>query len=490
MTTLRGQDEHLTVIFQTSGKPVFEEPTPNGIYCQSSIPLRAVEQFTTYKWLLPDGIERNVSAFTYSSSAAGAFSFTLTAENTCGTNSVDTTIFLSDAPYVTVAKPVIEACVGSTVTLALSGYEGMIAWNDPAIGDIEPVITVATPATYIVSATSIPCPTAQDTVVINAVSMAQVEAMDDVNKCENDELTLSVKSWFGDELYWRKVTDKNIFLPVDNITFPVTAPGTYVAIAGNQCKKDSSFVQVTMTALPFATIRTDTTACLGDTITLVTETLNGTPEWFTDGRRIDPKITVGATPAVYTIVASNKCGRSNPDSITVFARPPIAILPAEIPAFKHRIYYDIRFTAENAIHPVSYNLNGTLPAGLIFKSDGSIVGFPVLSGNNYYDYPLTITAKDAGNCSAADTYILSPAWSAPNAFIPGSSGFNSVFLPEYQVEIYDRRARLIHEGLGWTGIDQNGRRAPAGTYFYKVIIPQTNNNPIRYFSGYITVLLQ
>jgi hypothetical protein len=493
MTTLQGEDEHLTVIFQTSNKPAFAAPTPNATYCQNYIPLQAVEQFTTYKWRLPGGVEINEPDTVYTAATTtGAFNLILTAENTCGINSTTATIFLSAIPYVTVAQPVIEACVGSTVILALSDYEhtGMISWNDPAIGDIEPVITVTAPATYIVSVTNIPCPTALDTIVINAIPLAQVEAMDDVNKCENEELILSVKNWFGNNLDWVQVTDNNTFIPVNNTTFPVTTPGTYIAIASNQCNKDSSTVHITMTALPFATVRPDTTACLGDTITLVTESLNGTQAWYTDGRQVDPKITVVATPTLYTVVASNECGNSEPGSITVFARPPITIKPAEMPSFKHRIYYDIRFTAENAVHPVSYNINGALPAGLTFKSDGSIVGFPILSGNNYHDYPLTITAKDAGNCNATCDYILLPTWSAPNAFIPGSSGFNSVFLSEYQLEIYDRRGRLIHEGFGWSGIEQNGRRAPAGTYYYIVTIPQTNNNAARYFSGYITVLPQ
>ncbi|MDR2358267.1 MAG: gliding motility-associated C-terminal domain-containing protein [Prevotellaceae bacterium] len=493
MTTLAGAPEQLTVLFQTSKKPAFQAPAPNGTYCQNNIPLKAVEQFTAYKWILPGGIEIDKPDTIYSAATAGEFNFTLTAKNECGVNSTDSKVFLSAIPYVTALNPVIEACEGSTVTLALSDYEqtGMISWNEPSFGQAEPVITVTTPATYIVSVTNIPCPTAYDTIVVNVIRLAHVEAMDDIDVCENSELTLSVKSWNGENLGWVKAEGNNIFIPVANTVFPVTAPGTYIAIASNQCNRASDTVLVTMTLLPFVSIRTDTTSCLGDTITLVTESLNGTPAWFTDGRRVEPKITIVATPTVYTVIASNKCGESEPASITVFARPPIAVKPAQMPAFKNNTYYDIRFSAENAMHPVSYSLNGNLPAGLVFKSDGSIVGFPRLSGNNYYDYPLTIMAKDAGNCQAVYDYILSPAWSAPNAFLPGSSGFNSVFLSEYQLEIYDRSGHLVHEGYGWTGIDQNGRRAPAGTYYYKVIIPQNSHNHVtRYFSGYITVLPQ
>jgi hypothetical protein len=118
-----------------------------------------------------------------------------------------------------------------------------------------------------------------------------------------------------------------------------------------------------------------------------------------------------------------------------------------------------------------------------------LVGYPLLSGNSYYDYPLTVTATDAGNCKASYNYVLSPAWRAPNAFIPGSSGNNSIFLAEYQLEIYDRRGDLVHKGLGWTGLDGNGKRAPSGTYYYKVIISQPDKTT-RYFSGFITVLPQ
>jgi hypothetical protein len=493
MSAFDGAPERLTVLFQTSTKPAFQKPVPNTTYCQSNIPLQAVEQFTTYKWILPGDVEINKPDTIYAAAAAGEFNFTLTAENTCGLHSTDSKIFLSATPYVTVARPVIDTCEGAIVKLALSNYEptGMVSWSEP-FGQIEPSVTVTTPATYIVSVTNIPCPAAYDTIVVNAISPATVEAMDDVNICEKSELTLNVK-WKGkdDSLDWVQATGNNTFLPVPNTTFQVTAPGTYIAIASNKCNHDSSTVYVTMTPLPFVSVRTDTTACLGDTITLKTQSLYGTPAWFTDGRRIDPTITVAAIPTVYTVVASNRCGESEPGSITVFARPQITIKPATLPAFKNNIYYDIRLSTDNAIPPVVYSINGRLPAGLVFRTNGSIDGFPRLSGYNYYDYPLTVTAKDAGNCRAVYNYVLSPEWSAPNAFIPGSSTSNNVFLAEYELEIYDRRGYLIHKGLGWTGNGQNGQRAPAGTYYYKVTIPQNaHNHTTRYFSGYITILPQ
>jgi hypothetical protein len=495
MKTDIGEPERLTVLFQTSRKPVFQKPVPSETYCQNSIPLTAVEQFTTYKWILPGNVEINKPDTVYNSPAAGEFNFTLVAENECGVNSTDSKIFLSAVPFVKAAEPVIEACEGSTVTLALSDYErtGIISWMPSGQTEPEPVITVTTPATYIVSVTNLPCPAAYDTIVINAIALPQVEAMDDIDVCENSELTLNVKSWQGDNitLDWVKAEGNNNFIPVTETTFPVTAPGTYVAIAHNQCTSASSTVEVTMTPLPFVTIRTEITACLGDVIMLIPESFYGTLAWYKDGQSVDPAVTVVETPTVYTVVASNKCGNSEPASVTVFARPPIVIKPEKMPAFKHNIYYDFRFSAENAVHPVSYDLNGALPAGLIFKTDGSVTGFARLSGGNYYDYPLTITVKDADNCLATGDYVLAPEWSAPNAFLPGSSGFNSIFLAEYELEIYDRRGYLIHKGLGWTGLKADGQRAPAGTYFYKVTIPQNiHNHTTRYFSGYITVLPQ
>ncbi|MDR3133694.1 MAG: gliding motility-associated C-terminal domain-containing protein [Prevotellaceae bacterium] len=494
MTTAEGSPEMLKVIFQTSTSPAFEAPTPGATYCQNYIPLRAVEQFTTYKWILPGGVEINQPDTVYNTPAAGTFTFTLTAENTCGIESTTNSVFLSALPHVEVKEPFSEICEGSTVTLALKDYErtGTVAWTPPFGNNIiEPVITVTESATYIVSVTNNPCPAAYDTIEINVILLAQVEAMDNINKCEKSELELSVKHWRGDNLDWVNAEGNGAYTPVEHTTFPVTAPGTYIVIASNRCNTATDTVQVTMTALPFVSVRKDTTACLGETITLVTESLNGTPAWFTDGRKIDSVVITTATPVVYTVVASNECGDSEPASITVLSRPSIAIKPAEMPAFKNNAYYDLRLSAENAVYPVSYTISGTLPAGLIFKTDGSIVGYPKLSGGNYHDYPLTIEVIDAGKCQTVYNYILSPAWSAPNAFIPGSSGLNSVFLSEFQLEIYDRRGNLIHEGLGWAGFDKSGRRAPSGTYFYKVIIPRNSqNHTSRYFSGYITVLPQ
>jgi hypothetical protein len=195
------------------------------------------------------------------------------------------------------------------------------------------------------------------------------------------------------------------------------------------------------------------------------------------------------TPTVYTLEYALSAHGSTFTQDATVTMLPVAINPAEMPAFQHDTYYDFRFSAENALLPVTYVIEGNLPRGLTSYPDGSIIGYPLLSGNRYHDYPLSVTVRDAGGCTASHIYILSPAWQAPNAFIPGSSGNNSIFLSSYQLEIYDRRGDLVHKGLGWTGVDANGRRAPAGTYFYKVIISQPDKT-VRYFSGFITVLPQ
>jgi gliding motility-associated-like protein len=46
---------------------------------------------------------------------------------------------------------------------------------------------------------------------------------------------------------------------------------------------------------------------------------------------------------------------------------------------------------------------------------------------------------------------------------------NAIFLPDYNLEVYNRNGLLMHKGRGWDGL-WNNAFVPAGTYFYKVKI--------------------
>ncbi len=106
--------------------------------------------------------------------------------------------------------------------------------------------------------------------------------------------------------------------------------------------------------------------------------------------------------------------------------------------------------------------------------------------NTWIDMPMT------GSCNVADKVVTTPVISAsnyfswwalsdfvlriPNAFIPqGSNQANAVFLPGYNIKIFNRWDQVLYQGTeGWNGTYKGSVVSP-GTYFYTASIPDYNN---------------
>jgi gliding motility-associated-like protein len=106
--------------------------------------------------------------------------------------------------------------------------------------------------------------------------------------------------------------------------------------------------------------------------------------------------------------------------------------------------------------------------------------------NKWIDMPMT------GSCNVADKIVTTPVISAanyftwwalsdfvlriPNAFIPqGSNQANALFLPGYNIKIFNRWDQVLYQGTeGWNGTYKGSVVSP-GTYFYSASIPDYNN---------------
>jgi gliding motility-associated-like protein len=100
--------------------------------------------------------------------------------------------------------------------------------------------------------------------------------------------------------------------------------------------------------------------------------------------------------------------------------------------------------------------------------------------------------KMTGTCDVADKIVTTPVilgtdyftwWTLsefqlkiPNAFIPlGNDQANAVFLPGYNIKIFNRWDQVLYQGTdGWNGTYKGSMVSP-GTYFYTASIPDYNN---------------
>jgi len=97
-------------------------------------------------------------------------------------------------------------------------------------------------------------------------------------------------------------------------------------------------------------------------------------------------------------------------------------------------------------------------------------------GNHYFAlsgevgmFLVTLTATNKNGCvnQSSKTVIVEPF--IPNVFSPNSDGHNDLFMPNYEMQIFDRQGILIYQGTknskGWDGTF-NGQKVDPDTYYY------------------------
>jgi gliding motility-associated-like protein len=78
----------------------------------------------------------------------------------------------------------------------------------------------------------------------------------------------------------------------------------------------------------------------------------------------------------------------------------------------------------------------------------------------------------------------------PNVFTPNGDGHNDYFMPNYEMQVFDRNGMLLYSGTinskGWDGT-YNGEKMDPDTYFY--ILHYTDyKGQTQTKKGYITLI--
>ena len=82
-------------------------------------------------------------------------------------------------------------------------------------------------------------------------------------------------------------------------------------------------------------------------------------------------------------------------------------------------------------------------------------------------YSIKVTAQNEGGCQrSASTHIEVVPFMIPNVFSPNGDGINDIFMPDVELEIFDRNGLVLYRGsTGWDG-NFRGRQMAPDTYFY------------------------
>jgi hypothetical protein len=228
---------------------------------------------------------------------------------------------------------------------------------------------------------------------------------------------------------------------------------------------------------PQVTANNDTVVCYGDAVVLGTLRHTGVIGWS------GPLSVAVTRPATYTVTASNECGTAVDEMVVDVVTPALVAAP-DLPPYKYKEYYRQQLFTDDPGRPVYLRWAGSLPGGLSITPDGVLCGMPAVTGRHFDSHRFTVFLEDSYGCEASQSFLLTPLFHAPNAIIR-DGGTNSRFLPDFDLEIFNRQGILLHRGRGWLGTS-GSTRVPTGTYFYKVEVMQ--DGVPRQYMGYIAVL--
>lgn len=468
-------DTATTVV--TTGGNITVTPTANSPLCEGETLTLNASGGTSYDWSGPggwtaSGASHQITSVT--SAMAGTYSVTVSDAFGCsGTGSV--AVVINALPSGT-ADNNGPLCEGDALLLTASGGTGY-SWSGPdsftstlSNPSISPV-SIAHAGTYSVTVTASGCSVVvTTTVVINA--SPTVNASSNSPLCEGETLNLSslgggTYAWSGPGGFSSTEQNPSVdsVLQADGGTYTVTVTGT------GGCTGSQS-VTVIVETTPVASCDNNNPACPGDPLMLIAS--GGTayawsgPGGFASTEQ-NPVITNATSSAsgTYFVIVSSAAGCTASAQTTVTYPQPIVISGVVSQnATDHMGSIDI--TASGGQLPYSYQWsNGA--------TSEDVTG--LFSGT----YMVLLT--DAGNCQAADTFVVDIPLIIPNAITPNDDAINDDFeiinigaYKEVTLEIYNRWGDLLFrfEGSGaeyampekrWDGT-HNGKALPMGSYLY------------------------
>src|SRR5450759_3085919 len=294
---------------------------------------------TSYSWSGPDGFinsAQNPSIPNADIAMAGAYMITVIAAPGCtDTDTINVTV---NALPIATAGSNSPVCMGNIINLTSSGGTGY-SWSGP-IGFISsaqnpsiPNVSTAMAGTYTVTVTAATgCKvTKTTTVIVNALPIAIAGSNSPV--CEKN--TINLTSSGGTDYSWsgpNGFTSNNKQNPsINNATTAAAGAYKVTVTAATGCTATNT-TNVIVNALPIATMSSNSSVCVGNTIKLTSSGGTGYswsgPNGFINSAQ-NPSIPI-ANPAMsgaykVTITAATGCTNTNTTSIIVNALPTASI---------------------------------------------------------------------------------------------------------------------------------------------------------------------
>jgi gliding motility-associated-like protein len=410
--------------------------------------------------------------------------YTATLSNACG--SATQSIAINDGPSTSLniisSSPTL--CAGDQVTVTANGT-GTINWSTGANNTSS--IIVNTQGVYTASLSNY-CGTAVQQITLYPGPSPDVTiAATSTAICNNGASTLTAFGNAPASYSWAGISSGS--------TLVVTSPGTYSAIAYNNCGVSMATIQISQPAAPLLTVTpTSTILCSGGQVTLTANGLNGNNSYTWNTTPSSSNTFVVTTPGTYSVTYGNACA-----SIT----QTIDIVPSAVSA-------SISANPSSGYPPlvVSFsNFSSGNVTNVWNLGNGNTSTLNIPPGQQYTSpgiYTITLLVSDANGCTSVASVTIevldTPFGIIPELVTPDGDGKNDVFeikgiekYPNNEIEIYNRWGNLVYKKSGYKN-ERDGRpnvtsmgkdRLPSATYFY---ILKLNDTSQTIYKGFVVLM--
>jgi gliding motility-associated-like protein len=98
----------------------------------------------------------------------------------------------------------------------------------------------------------------------------------------------------------------------------------------------------------------------------------------------------------------------------------------------------------------------------------------------------TVSVDDANGCGPIEKTFTIDESLYDNVFTPNDDGWNDIFLPGYELKIFNRNGIILYEGVEGWDVKYKGALVEPGSYIFQVRVK--SDQEVEFKSGAVTVV--
>ena len=302
-----------TLSITVNALPTASITSPATSFCAGSSVVLTASSGSSYKWY--SGTTQVGTASTYTAAAAGAYTVEVTNTNGCKATSAVTQIAVNALPTATISSSTTNLCTSGSIVLTASTGSSYKWYNGTTQVGISSTYTATAAGDYTVEVTNASgCKATSAARTLTGTPQATPTISSAATSfCTGGSVVLTSSS--GASYKWYSGTTQ----VGTASTYTATTAGAYTVEVTNAsgCKATSTITQITVNALPTATITAPSTSvCTGGSV-ILTASPGSSYKWYSGTTQVGTASTYTAAAAgAYTVEVTNANGCKATSAVT------------------------------------------------------------------------------------------------------------------------------------------------------------------------------